>query len=138
VDARSEAIAGETPLRRLLANVVWTTHMGVLTVFVCGWALPWRWALWAVVVLAVVVQVSWWTCDDRCPLTVLEERLRGDRAPPPVLAEDEARPANFVANLGAALLGRPLPHRVVNLVIYAVTWSAFTIAAIRLAIGAEE
>lgn len=107
----------------------------MVSFFLVGWALPWREALWAVVVGAVVVRAGWWLFDDRCLLSILEARLRGGAvsfSTQPELAPEEK--PNFIADTVEGLLGRPMPLHWVNNATYAVLWSAFSIAAVRLAI----
>lgn len=112
------------------------THLAVALLILTGWAMPWRPVLWAVVVLAAVSQASWLLCNDRCPLTILEERLRGPEAERPLRhPADAAEPANFVVDGLSRLLGRPVPYRLTNLAIYAVTWFAFAVASARLALS---
>lgn len=119
--------------RACAVRVLRATHLAVAVLILAGWAMPWRPVLWAVVVLAAVSQASWLLCNDRCPLTVLEERLRGPEAARPLRhPADAAEPGNFVVDGLSRLLGRPVPYRLTNLAIYAVTWFAFAVAGIRL------
>ena len=129
----------ETPTagRLWAARLVWFLHVAAVAFFVIGWALPWPGALAFTVALSAATQIGWWICNDRCVLSVLEERLRGTLAPRLVVPEDQEQPPNFVADLGARLLGRPIPYTWTNRVIYVVVWGGGAVAALRLAFGAH-
>jgi len=130
--ADSERSWGER-VRLSTARTVAALHLCTTLFIVVGWALPWRPALWAVVVVTAVAQTSWLLCNDRCPLTILEERLRGPQAPAPARLPGEGdEPGNFVVDGLSRLLGRPVPYHWTNRAIYAVTWFAFTAATARL------
>ena len=96
--------------------------------FLVGWALPWRGALWAVAIGAVVVQAGWWLCADRCVLTILEEQAREGGA-----ATNPEREVDFLARLLSGLTGRPVPARWVNRAAYGVLWGSCAVALLRLA-----
>ena len=117
--------------RRLwLARAIWFLHTSIVLLFAIGWALPWRNALWAVVVAAALVQVGWWIFGDRCLLTVAESRLRGASDEEPEGAE-----ARFVGDLAARILGWRPADRWLDLATYGVMWGACAIAALRLGLG---
>jgi hypothetical protein len=107
-------------------------HLAVISLFVVGWALPWRELLIAVVVAAPVVQAGWWIFGDLCVLTLLERRLRGAPLAP---VDTGALPPNFIADVASSLLGRPVSHGWINVMARVVMWAAFAIAALRLARG---
>jgi len=108
-------------------------HLGVVGFFVVGWLLPWRWALWGVAAGVPTLQLIWWAMEDRCPLTVLEEALRGSRGIPSGAPDDGLAPPNFVTRLLTAMLGRPVSQRVSDRVVNGVAWSGFSVAVLRLA-----
>jgi hypothetical protein len=125
------------PIRLCAARTLALLHVAILSLFVFGWALPWRAMLVAVVVSAPIVQAGWWIFRDRCVLTLLEKRLRGSRAPAVATpGADADPPPNFIADLARSVLGRPVSHGWVDLVARVVMWSAFGIAALRLTVGA--
>ena len=112
-----------------LARVVSGVHT-MIVVFSCvAWALPWTWAMWVAVIAYPVIQLNWWVFDNRCILTVLEEKLRGPGAKRHA-ADDE--PLNFVAELGSRILGRPVPGSWANVASYAVIWWGFAVVSVRL------
>jgi hypothetical protein len=108
-------------------------HLGVVAFFVFGWLLPWRWALWGVAVGVPMLQLSWMAMNDRCPLTALEEALRGSHAFGPAHPSDGETPPNFVTRLLTALLGRPVTQRTSDRIVNGVAWSGFSVAVLRLA-----
>jgi len=108
-----------------LARAVSAVHAAVILLFVTGWAMPWREALWAVVLGALVVQAGWWLFEDRCVLTVLEARLRGEAS------VVETRP-NFIGDVATRVLGRRPSERWLSVATYGVMWGSFAIAAARL------
>jgi len=113
--------------RLWLARAISVVHGAVVLLFVVGWALPWRQALWAVVLGATVVQAGWWLFGNRCLLTVAEARLRGSPAGGVTLDD-----AHFVRDLAERVLGRRPSERWLELATYGVMWGAFAIAAARL------
>lgn len=119
--------------RLCAARALSAMHLAIVLLFVVGWALPWRGVLAAVVVAAPVVQAGWWLFGDRCLLTLLERRLRG-ASPPRAASADEA-PPNFLVDLASTVVGRPVSDAWVNVTARVVMWTAFTIAALRLALG---
>jgi len=134
VTGRRAARQNGTPHVRLwLARFVWMVHLGVVGFFVVGWLLPWRWALWGVAAGVPTLQLIWWAMEDRCPLTVLEEALRGSRGIPCGAPDDGLAPPNFVTRLLTAMLGRPVSQRVSDRVVNGVAWSGFSVAVVRLA-----
>jgi len=116
-----------------LARLVWVVHLGVVAFFVFGWLLPWRWALWGVAVGVPALQLTWKTMNDRCPLTTLEEALRGSHALSPAQQSDGESPPDFVTRLLTAILGRPVSQRMSDRVVNGVAWSGFSVAILRLA-----
>ncbi len=123
--------AGSELTRLWLARCVWLLHVCVALLILLGWALPWRWITWATLCVTSVALISWRVNNDRCPLTVLEERLRG-HAPP---AAGEKEPANCVVDSLSRLLGRSLPYALVDRCIRIVTWCALSISGLQLALG---
>lgn len=121
------------PGRLWLARGVWLVHVVIVAFIVLGWLLPWPAALWTVALGVPALQLTWRAFGDRCPLTVLEERLR-EPVPEP-RPEDGEGPRNFVADLLSGVLGRPVSHRITNRLVHGVTWFAFSVAVFRLAFG---
>jgi len=116
------------------ARALSVVHGAVVALFLVGWALPWRGALWAVAIGAIVVRTNWWLFDDRCLLTILESRLRGgDALAARRLEEDADAPPSFIGDLVARVLGRPLPLQWVDNASHAIMWGAFSVATLRLA-----
>jgi hypothetical protein len=135
-EGRGDRVAGHgqtTQFRLWLARLVWIVHFGVVTFFVFGWLLPWRWALWGVAIGVPVLRLSWAAMGDRCPLTALEEALRGSHALCPAHPDHGESPPNFVTRLLTAILGRPVSQRVSDRVVNGVAWSGFSVAVLRLA-----
>jgi hypothetical protein len=113
---------------RLRASlVVRGVHLGVVAFFLVGWTLPWRGALWAVVVGALVTQVGWWFARNRCVLTLLEEWLRHGSQ-----WASSGRDANFVARLLTSVTGRDCPGWLATAFSYAVLWMAIAASVVRL------
>lgn len=122
--------------RTLAADALRAAHIGILAFFAAGWALPWRWALWAVVIASIGTQLHWWLGNNQCYLTALEDGLRGPEVThAPTTEQDADRPLNFIADLGTRALGRPMPHRLANALAYGFVWGGCAIAAARLALG---
>jgi len=123
-----------TPRLRLwLARLVWMVHLGVVAFFVFGWLLPWRWALWGVAIGVPALQLSWKALDDRCPLTALEEALRGSHVLGAAHPSDGESPPNFVTRLLTAIVRRPVSQRMSDRIVNGVAWSGFSVAVLRLA-----
>lgn len=118
--------------RKALARLVSTLHTTIIAFFLTGWTFPWRGALWGVVLGGVALQGIWRIFEDRCPLTILEERLRGEPPPLERATEDEEAPMNFVSELLTRILGRPIPHRCADATTYGVLYASMTISAVRL------
>lgn len=137
--AAAAAVAGAAGLPRALrlglAHLLALLHHAIIAFFLVGWAAPWREVLWGVAAGAVVVHAAWWLLDDRCLLTLLEERLRGEEHVPAERLEDGVRQPNFIADSVTRLLGRPLPLHWINNATYAVLWTSFSLASLRLATG---
>jgi hypothetical protein len=95
--------------------------------FLFGWMAPWRGALWAVLVGALLTQLNWWVTHNRCVLTILEEWLRDGSA-----AASSGRDTNFVARLMTSLTGRVFPNWLAHAVAYVVLWFALIVSAVRL------
>src|SRR5215472_5538530 len=125
--------AGAPSIRLWLARFVWMIHLGVVAFFVIGWLLPWRWALWGVAVGVPTLQLTWRAMGDRCPLTALEEALRGSRGIPSGAPDAGEAPPNFATRLLTAILGRPVSPRVSDRVVNGVALSGFSVAVLRLA-----
>ena len=135
-DHRCDRVADHvqtTPFRLWLARLVWIVHFGVVTFFVFGWLLPWRWALWGVAIGVPMLRVSWAAMGERCPLTALEEALRGNETLLRSLRDHGESPPNFVTRLLTAILGRPVSQRTSDRVVNGVAWSGFSVAVLRLA-----
>jgi hypothetical protein len=123
-----------TPAARLwLARLVWSVHLGVVAFFVFGWLLPWNWALWGVAIGVPMLQLLWKLTDDRCPLTALEESLRGAQRIGPAASKQGEDPPNFVTRLLTGILGRPVSQRASDRIVHGIAWSGFSIAVLRLA-----
>ncbi len=131
-DRPAQRSASGALARRVLSHVLTALHFAVISVFVVGWALPWRAALVTVVVLAVVVQGGWWACNDRCWLTMVDEWLCGPAAATEAPVPDG--PPNFLLRTATRLFGRPVSRAAVDWVARGVLWTAFAIAAGRLAL----
>ena len=113
-----------------VAGTVWLLHTSIVTFFVVGWALPWRSALWVVVVGSVALRAHWWLNQNTCMLTALEQSLRGAGAAPTSLGESSGE--SFVGRLAKAVLGRPVPASSVEWVTHGVLWTGAGIALVRL------
>ncbi|HBZ71209.1 MAG TPA: hypothetical protein DEP35_16360 [Deltaproteobacteria bacterium] len=125
--------AARSPLRLWLARLVWAVHLGVVAFFAFGWLLPWRSALWGVAIGVPTLQLTWRLMGDRCPLTWLEQALRGNHAIGPAPPDDREGPPNFVTRLLTAILGRAVSQRASDRLVNRVAWSGFSIAVLRLA-----
>ena len=119
--------------RLLLARLIAATHAAIVAYFMVAWALPWRGALWSVVIGVPLLQLGWWLLDGVCLLTIFERRLRRDPHAPRS-ADPEDRP-NFVAAVVSKLVGRPVPERWTDIASYCVAWGGWTVAAARLALA---
>src|SRR4030095_14687416 len=75
----------------VLARGVWAIHWVVMIWIAVAWCLPWSWALWAALISHPLVYLNWRIFDNRCVLTVIEERLRMRAADPHVSALRPAR-----------------------------------------------
>jgi len=122
-------------LRIRLANGVWALHFGVVAFFVVGWLLAWGWALWTVAVGVPALQLTWQAFGDRCPLTMLEARLRGPAAVEPVHPDDGGAERSYVGELLSRILGWRVSERLATRIVHGVTWFAFSAAVIRLALA---
>lgn len=122
--AADDAVSGS---RLLLARLVHGHHLVSTILISIGWALPWTWTLWTVLVVYPLVQIQWWLFGNRCVLSILEEKLR--RTGP---AAGEAEELHFVQVLGSRLLRRPLSRVWADVFSYGVLWGGFAVAAARL------
>lgn len=123
-------------VRRWLANAVAVLHLGIVAFFALGWLLPSPIAYLAVIFGGAGLIVIWHAFGDRCPLTVLEERLRQtgrDRgSPTPSRDEPPVAETHFVSMLLSRVLGRPVSRRIGDRVVYGVLFLSMFISALRL------
>lgn|GEM_PF-5011541 len=61
---------------KVLANLVWLVHTGLVAFMLTAWAMPWS-EVWAFVLVLVPLMEINWNSRWRCVLSILEERLRG-------------------------------------------------------------
>ncbi len=114
-----------------LADAVHTLHSAIVGFFAVGWALPWAGSWWGVVVGAPIIQLNWLLLDNRCVLTIVEDRLRGPAGP---AAEDAVNEGEaFIVRLLSRLVGGPVPVWWGNALGYGVLWGSFAVSALRLA-----
>jgi len=125
-------LAAVHPLRLLAARVVWLLHSGVTGWLLLGPLLPSPTAAWALVVGNPLIHLQWRIFENRCLLTILEERLRGPSLVRKVAVEDEAEPMGCVAETLSRALGRPITHAFADRLSYGVLWAGFVVAAARL------
>lgn len=126
--------AGGRGPRQLAANALWLVHLGVMVFLTLGWALPWESAWWTYVVGAPFVVAGWQVFSDRCWLSILEARLRGE---PLRISDLESRTEvsrSFVAETLSRMLGRPVSRRSAKTLSYGVVASGFLLAGARLAL----
>ncbi len=107
--------------------VIRAIHLAVVAFFLIGWMLPWRGALWTVVVGGLLTQLNWWATGNRCVLTIAEERLRAGSA-----WASTGRDETFVARLVTSVIGRPCPPRLAQITAHLVLWASIGTAAFRL------
>ena len=120
-------------MRRAAIHGLTLLHFAVISIFLVGWALPWREAHAVVVVSAIVVRVGWLLFDDLCILTLLQERLRALDGLPP--AHPEGEPPNFIAAALSRCLGRSVSPGLASNLTYGILWTAFALAGVRLALS---
>src|SRR5262244_1901203 len=89
------------------ARTVWAVHLLILVWLAVVWSLPWKWAWWAAMIGNPVVQLNWWLFDNRCALSILEERLRA-RSAPSAQSDVDGEPGDFVSRVMSDALGRPV------------------------------
>lgn len=135
--AEIEAPESVGAVRIVAARGVWLLHLGTSIWMLVGWALPWREALWAVVVWNPLVYLQWRLLDDRCILTIAEEKLRGPTFVQQAAVGEKGEDARCVAVFMSRVLGRPVPHWVADSISYSILWTSFSIAALRLWFGTE-
>ena len=116
----------------MLARVVWSLHFLVMIWIAIVWSLPWSWAWWAALIGNPIVQLNWWIFDNRCALSVLEERLRARAAGGAVIPADDGQPLEFVSGVLSRILGRPVSRGWGSAVSYTFLWGGFAIATARL------
>jgi hypothetical protein len=118
----------------VLARGVWAIHWVVMIWIAVAWCLPWSWALWAALISHPLVYLNWRIFDNRCVLTVIEERLRMRAADPHVSARLAAgEPLDFVSGVLSLVLRRPISRAQGSVVSHTFLWGGFAIAAARLA-----
>ena len=117
-----------------LARGIWLLHLSVVAFLCVGWLLPWKSVVWAAVLFVPIVQLNWCVFGNRCVLTVIEEWLRQDGAPPPVPEASEP-PTHFVSDLLSKALSRPVSRAWGDVVSYAVLWGGFALGSLRLLAG---
>ena len=136
--AQIEAPESVGALRIAAARGVWLMHLGTSLWMLVGWALPWREALWVVVVWNPLIQLQWRLLDDRCILTIAEEKLRGPTFVQQTAVGEEGQEARCVAEFMARVLGRPVSNWVADAISHGLLWTTFSIAALRLGFGAAD
>lgn len=119
-------------LRINAARLIWLLHVGTSVWMLVGWALPWTAALWAVVIWNPLVHLQWRLLDDRCILTIAEEKLRGPTYVQKAAVSEDGEDARCLAEFMSRVLGRPVPHWIADALSYSMVWIGFTIAAARL------
>lgn len=125
-------------LRIAAARGVWLLHLGTSLWMLVGWALPWREALWAVVIWNPLIQLQWRLLDDRCILTLAEEKLRGPTFVRQAAVSEEGEDVRCVAEFMTRVLGRPVPNGVADAISSGILWTTFSMAALRLWLGAGD
>ena len=120
------------PLRLLFARLVWLLHSGVTVWLLVGPFLPQRAAWWLVALGNPLIHLQWRVLDDRCLLTILEERLRGPTFERRAAVVRGDEPVGFVAETLSRLLGRPVGHGVADALSYGVVWAGVGVVAVRL------
>ncbi len=126
--------AGGRGPRQLAADALWFVHLGVMAFLTLGWALPWESAWWTYVVGAPFVVGGWQVFSDRCWLSILEAKLRGEPLSVPDLASQTEVSRSFVAETLSRLLGRPVSRQSAKTLSYGVVASGFLLAGARLAL----
>ncbi|HKA13447.1 MAG TPA: hypothetical protein VKH41_00395 [Myxococcota bacterium] len=117
----------------LLARAISAVHVTVIALSLVAWSLPWTAALWAAVIGYPLIQLGWCAFGNRCPLTVLEERLRARARLRSVGTDPQTEPPlHFAADLLSLLLRRPVSRVWGDVFSYTCVWGGFAIAAARL------
>ena len=131
---RPASPAGGMGPRRLAADALWIVHLFVMAFLTIGWALPWESAWWIYVLGAPFVVGGWQVFSDRCWLSILEAKLRGEPLSVRDLESEVEQSRSFVAETLSRMLGRPVSRRSAKSLSYGVVASGFVLAGARLAL----
>ncbi len=120
--------ARQSAIRTTLADITHILHLSLTLFFALGWALPWSFAWWTVLLGGAVMNLIWVLWANRCPLTLIESHLRGEN--PATLPP--TRQPHFVAGLIRRLSGVQVSNWVGDGVVYATLYTSMTLSAWRL------
>lgn len=111
------------------ADTLALIHALIVSFFATGWVLPWSLSWWAVLIGGVLLQLMWLLMNNTCPLTLLENWLRGNST---VVEAVDSEPPHFVASLLSRVSGRQVTPFVGDLIAYGVLNTSMLLAALRL------
>lgn len=64
-------------MKLLLAQIIHHTHTAIVAFLLLGWLLPTAAMLQIYVIVMIAIMGQWAACDNKCILTIWEDKLRG-------------------------------------------------------------
>jgi hypothetical protein len=69
-------------MKLILARFIHHAHTAIVAFSLIGWLLPTTEMLQIYIVIMVAIMGQWAVCDNKCILTIWEDKLRGNKAVP--------------------------------------------------------
>lgn len=114
-------------MKLTLAEAIKRLHTFILIIAIAGWVLPYQSWLEGYVALLGTILVQWLFLDNKCILTIWENRLRNGSTP-----ETAVHDETFIARTVNHLCGWQPSDNLVNLVSYVTIIILMAIAVARL------
>lgn len=120
----------------IAAQLVHTVHWIFLLFVLTGWLLPWPAALIAHLIIVPGLIVHWRTNENRCILTELEERFKGEPSPlkksSEVAHQEAAEEGQFLKAAWAKVYGKKPTDELMSRITYGTMIIVWLLSLLRL------
>lgn len=111
-------------MKSALAGLIRNLHTLIILIALVGWLSPSLDQLKAYCVFMVLVMGQWAVCDNRCVLTIWEDKLRG--------APEGAGSESFIGKLLGRTIGWRPSERTVTIMSYGIGMLCLSLALLRI------
>jgi hypothetical protein len=111
-------------MKLILAQIIHHAHTGIVAFSLVGWLLPTPEMLQIYILIMVAIMGQWAVCDNKCILTIWEDKLRGQA--------HQAGSESFIGRVLERLTGWKPSEKAVDRLSYSIGCACIFGAIVRL------